>query len=248
MAATQHRWRNALLATLAVAGAAAHASGLQVAPVSVTIAPTQNADGLWLSNTSDIVVHAQVRVYQWTQDGGEDRLTASRGVVISPPMLELPPDGQQLIRTIRLGAPPAGPTAAEAAYRVIIDELPIDVQGRKGVNFVLRYSVPVFVEPSGAAPTPPQLSWSLQRKGATATLVITNTGGTHAQIANLAQIYAQGQHIEIARGLMGYVLPGATMHWAIKLPDDAPDTPGTWEAMVNGTTAIQSISLASSAP
>ncbi len=233
-----------LLAGLWLACSAAFASGLQVAPVSLTIQPTQNAEGLWLSNTGDDVVHAQVRVYHWTQEGGADKLTASRGLVISPPMLQLAASDRQLIRAIRLGAPPSGVGAVEDAYRVIIDELPVDSQGKKGLQFVLRYSVPVFVEPAGAPASAPKLQWSLRREGDKTMLDISNSGGTHAQVADLRFTDASGQRTDVAKGLLGYVLPGARMHWAVKVPAAALAAGGTWEAMINGTTAPQNISLA----
>src|SRR5262245_16546846 len=144
------RLQFAAAAALGLACALASAAGLQVSPVSMTLKPTQNADGLWLSNIGDDVVHAQVRVYRWTQEGGEDKLTPTRSLLVSPPMLQLAAADKQLIRGIRVGAPPSGEGAAEDAYRVLIDELPVNTEGKKGLQFVLRYSVPIFVEPAGA--------------------------------------------------------------------------------------------------
>ncbi len=235
--------RTVLCAAIALAGGTAAASGLQVAPVSLTIPPAHNAEGLWLSNTSDNVVHAQVRVYHWTQEGGTDKLTATHGLVISPPMLQLDPSGQQLIRAIRLGAPPSGANAAEDSYRVIIDELPVDAQGKKGLQFVLRYSVPIFVEPIGALARAPQLAWTLRREGENTILEVSNSGGTHAQVADLSFTTATGHRIQVANGLLGYVLAGAQVHWVVKIPVEELTTGGTWEAMINGTTAIQKIPL-----
>ncbi|MDB5932502.1 MAG: molecular chaperone, partial [Polaromonas sp.] len=179
------RLRHILFTALWLIGGVAGASGLQVSPVSLTIQPTQNADGLWLSNTGDNVVSAQVRVYRWTQEGGEDKLTPSRGLLVSPPMLQLPAEGRQLIRAIRAGAPPSGTGAVQEAYRVIIDELPVDTQGKKGLQFVLRYSVPIFVQPAGAPPSAPQLSWMLHQEAGKAVLEVANSGGSHAQLADL---------------------------------------------------------------
>src|SRR5690625_4670723 len=122
-------WLILLLATAGCAGSLAYASGLQVSPVSLTLQADQNAQGLWLSNTGSSVVHAQVRVYHWTQNGGAKQLTPSRALVVSPPMLAIQPGQKQLIRVIRVGAPPSGPNAVEDAYRLAIDELPIDSKG-----------------------------------------------------------------------------------------------------------------------
>lgn len=221
----------------------ANAAGLQVSPVSLSLAPKQNADGLWLSNTSDDLIHAQVRVYRWTQEGGENKLTPSRGLVISPPMLQLNAGDKQVIRVIRSGAPPNGTGAVEESYRVAIDELPIEGKEKKGLQFVLHYSVPIFVEPAGAAPIP-QLRWTLRRNGEHVVLEITNGGNGHAQIADLAFVDAAGHRTEVAAGLLGYVLPGATIHWMLKPPAATFATGGSFEVLINGAKATQSAALA----
>jgi fimbrial chaperone protein len=240
------RRRLALLA-LAVASGGAVASGLQVAPVTLSLSPAQNADGLWLSNTGDSVIHAQVRVYHWSQDGNGDQLTPSQGLVISPPMLQLAVGEPQLVRVIRLGAPPNGPGAVEDAFRVAIDELPVDMSGKKGLQFVLHYSVPVFVEPAGPAAAPPALRWRLQRDGDHAVLEVGNAGGSHAQLARVSFIDSAGRRSEITPGLLGYVLPGATMRWVLKPPVAVFASGGTLEASINGEKATQKLSLAAPA-
>jgi len=220
------------------------ASGLQVVPVTLSLQPSQNADGLWLSNTGDNVIHAQVRVYHWAQDANGDQLTLSQGLVISPPILQLAVGEQQLVRVIRLGAPPNGSGAVEDAYRVAIDELPVDMHGKKGLQFVLHYMLPVFVEPAGVTAAPPILHWSLQQDGDHAVLQVGNTGGSHAQLASLSFINSAGQRSEITPGLLGYVLPGATMRWVLKPPVAVFASGGTLEASINGEKATQKLSLA----
>lgn len=114
-----------LISSLLLSSSVAMASGLQVSPISLSLQAKENASGLTLSNTGDNVVHAQVRVYHWSQDEKGDQLTASRGLLASPPMLELQPGEQQLIRVIRASAPPSGAGAVEDAYRLSIDEIPV---------------------------------------------------------------------------------------------------------------------------
>lgn len=234
---------NVLFAGLLTAGGAS-ASGLQVAPTTLSLKATQNADGLWLINTGDNVVHAQVRVYHWTQNDQGEQLVPSRGLVISPPMLQLAAGDRQLIRVIRTGAPPNGADAVEDAYRLAIDELPVDVEGRKGLQFVLHYSIPIFIEPAGTRKAPPQLQWDLQRHGEQVMLQVSNHGGTHAQLAALSYIDTAGHRTDINPGLLGYVLPGATMQWMLKPPAAAFSAGGTLEAMINGEKAAQNLSLA----
>ena len=244
----RHSWRIVLLACLTAASSWAAATGLQVSPTSLSLKATQNADGLWLSNTGDGVVHAQVRVYHWTQDASGDQHTPSQGLVISPPMLEIPAGGQQLIRVIRVGSPPSGTGAVEDAYRLAIDELPVDAPNTPGLHFVVHYSVPVFVEPVGAASVAPQLQWTLQRTGQHAVLVVSNHGNGHAQVADLSFVDAAGRRTTIDPGLLGYVLPGSTMHWALK-PSAAVFTQrGTLEVLINGQKTTQNLSLAGGSP
>ena len=207
-----------------LASSAASASGLQVAPTSLDLAPNKNADGLWLSNTGDGTLHAQVRVFHWTQEGGEEKLAPSRGLAISPPMLQIDSGARQLVRVIRSSAPPS---VNEDAYRVLIDELPVDESQtaagdtskstpQGGLQYVLRYSVPIFVQPSGqAGNVAPKLSGKVAHEGDQTFIEVTNQGTGHAQLGNLVLVDARGKREELSAGLVGYVLPGQTKRWPL---------------------------------
>lgn len=225
------------------------ASGLQVAPVSLTIKASQQARGLRLSNTSDHVIHAQVRVYRWRQMNGEDRQEKSRGLVASPPLLTIQPGQEQLVRVIRAGPPPTGPDAVEKAYRLSIDELPIRADEedaatpddeRSGLTFLLHYSVPVFVLPSESQPKP-DLDWQLKRIGGHTELVVGNHGTGHAQLADVTFTDSDGTSRNLQSGLAGYVLPGSTMQW--HLPGDAGDYVhgAVFKARINGREERQDV-------
>jgi len=244
------RLRHAVLAGLWLASTTAGAGGLQVSPVGLSLQPGQTADGLWLTNASDAVMHAQIRVYRWTQEGGEDKLTPSQGLVVSPPMLQLAAGDKQLVRAIRLDTPAGGANAVEDAYRMVIDELPIGTEGKKGLSFVMRYSVPVFVAPpgaAGAAPAP-QLGWALHRQGGQVMLEVANRGAVHAQLAGVSFVAADGTRTEVQQGLLGYVLPMARIRWMLKTPPAVFAAGGTIEAQVNGEKAIQTLSPFDPAP
>ena len=229
----------ALLALGWLVHALAGASGLQVAPTTLTLQATQNAEGLWLSNTGSGPVTAQVRVYRWTQVDGEDREEPSREVLVSPPMAQLAAGERQLIRVIRTGPPPV---QTEAAYRVVIDELPIPDGGpKKGVQFVLRYSVPVFVAPAGGS-TPPQLAWKVRRQGQQTELEVSNLGTTRAQLADLHFSDSRGRRTEVHAGLIGYALPGAQMRWQVKAPPATFASGGNLDVLINGSATQQNIS------
>lgn len=214
-----------------------YAGGLQVAPTTLTLQSTQNADGLWLSNTGDSVLHAQVRVYRWTQEGGENKEIPSREVLVSPPMIQLAVGDRQLVRVIRTGPPPVN---GEDSYRVVIDELPVSNDTKKGLQFVMRYSVPVFMAPAAGDSTP-KLAWKIRRDGANAMLEVSNSGGMHAQLADLQFADKRGQRTDVHSGLLGYVLPGAQMRWRLKTPPTAFTAGGTLESLINGSATQQDL-------
>ncbi len=254
-----------VLASQAIAGVA-FAVGLQVSPTSISIPATQQAGALWLSNTGDTLINAQVRVFHWVQADGKNELIPSEGLVVSPPMLRLEPNANQLIRVIRTGAPPAGATAVEDAYRLIINELPnpqVPTQtpsqtGNRQITFLLQYSLPVFIEPLGLPQNGEphyQLHWSMSRQNNTVTFTVQNTGKQNAQIADINFFPATAQKapkaadsstgISIAKGLVGYVLPNQTLHFEFHLPAGTPAlTNGTWRVLLNGIEQPQTIAIA----
>lgn len=240
---------------LAALSGPAVGAGLQVAPISLTLDAKARADGLWLSNTGDAPLHAQVRVFRWTQNGGEEKLEPSHELAISPPMLALEPGARQLVRVIRTGPMP---DRVEAAYRVIVDELPLDQpvalppppapsEAKRGLQFVLRYSVPVFVAPSTAAAVP-DLHGMLVRDGEQAALEIENSGGMHAQLGNLVFVDARGERRELVPGLLGYVLPGQRMHWPLAPAAAAFAGGGSLQSRINGGPTEQTVAIVEPSP
>lgn len=240
-------WAVVACAALLAACAPAFAASLQVSPTSVTLQAERNADGLTLRNTGTTTLHAQVRVYRWTQQDGDDHLEPTRDIAASPPMVELAPGAQQLVRVIRLAAPPA---TSETAYRLIVDELPLESTGgeaRPGLQFVLRYSVPVFLLPAGADEVAPVLRVRVGRDSEGSFIEIDNSGRRHAQVADLAYIDADGARHAVAPGLSGYVLPGAMKRWSLSSTFTVSNT-GTFKARINGEPVERSLSLDSTAP
>jgi fimbrial chaperone protein len=222
----------------------ADAASLQVSPTSVVVQARENASGLSLSNTGSADLHAQVRVYRWTQVDGEDRLEPTQDIAISPPMLKLAGGAQQLVRVIRLGAP----ASTETSYRVIVDELPVDgaTPSKPGLQFVLRYSVPVFLMPQGVDDIAPALHARLAGVDGSRALEIANNGRQHAQVADLAYVDGNGARHAVAAGLAGYVLPGQAKHWP--LPAAIQLSPGgRFEARINGEPDAQPLPLDASA-
>ena len=85
---------------LALLSRYALAATLQVAPVTLDLQSDQRAAAVYLTNSGKAAIHAQIRVYEWTQKNGKDVLVATGEVVSSPAMTSLAPGQQQLVRII----------------------------------------------------------------------------------------------------------------------------------------------------
>lgn len=195
---------------------AAMAASLQITPIRIDLPAGPGAAALTLRNPGEHAIHAQVRVFRWTQADGEDVLTPTEDVVASPPILRIDPRGEQLVRIVRQG-PDA--VSAETTYRLLIDELPQDATApSSGVRLQLRYSVPVFVGSPDAA-GPPRVTFSLWRDADGWRLGASNLDNRHAQVVDVALAVGTGSPpAMLATGLLGYVLPGSRRSWRVPLP------------------------------
>ena len=240
------------LASLAVLfcglpGRGAWAAGLQISPISLSIPSDKKADEIWLRNVSEQSVHAQVRVYRWSQAGGQDVLTPDAYMIASPPMVQVGPGQQQLVRLVRVG-PMAAPAAEERSYRLLVDELPIKPQNqpKAGLNFVFRYSIPVFI--AGTASPKPVLQWQVQESSGHAWLLVRNSGTMHGQLADVAFTPPHGKTVMALGGLAGYVLPGQYRRLELHLPPGEFAQGGTFSSLTNGTKASASVAPITKAP
>ncbi len=227
------RFGCAVLGWLWLLMGSATAASLQVAPTSLQLTPRQNADALWLTNSGTTPVQVQVRVFEWRQDTGQDQLLPTTDLLVSPPMQSLAAGQQQLIRVVRSDAEAP---SSQRAYRVIVDELPTVDPRRSGMQFVLRYSMPVFVQPGAEGPLGHALQVRLTRLGdGRPALEVHNSGNSYAQLADIGLGPVDRPQI-IHPGLLGYVLGGQTMRWPLDVPA-ARLAGATVSAKINGESA-----------
>ncbi|KAA0891097.1 molecular chaperone [Pusillimonas sp. ANT_WB101] len=221
----------ALVLAFAIPGAAS-AAHLQAAPIMLELQASQNAEALWLTNPGDTPLQAQIRVYRWTQVSGEDDLAHTTELLATPAMISVPAGERQMIRMIRTqNSPTAGDS--ELAYRVVVDEIPTDAQAA-GVQFAVRYSIPVFVHTQKQSDTAsPMLVWNVMQKDAKIFLQANNTGHTRAQIIDVKFTPANGKPIVLTPGLYGYALAGSTRIWQLEEHGKVMLAGGTIDAKIN---------------
>ncbi|EOI7706199.1 molecular chaperone [Providencia vermicola] len=219
-----------LLATISFSNQIS-ASGLQVTPVTLTFTAQQKAAGIWLSNNGKDLIQVQVRTFIWQQKNLGNQLTPTRDIIISPPMIKLLPNEQQLIRVIRnnnlLGS-------QEQAYRLSINEIPLPQKNSSHLRLVLHYSLPIFIQPLNMPPPSTLLEWQIKKFQSQSYLVVHNRGNTHAQLSDIRLINCRGKTTVINSGLLGYVLPQSTMQWNIKLTDLCSAPNNQIKVMING--------------
>lgn len=223
------------LALALIAGISAQPAAAQTAivlwPTDPRIEADKQATALWLQNRSTKPVTLQVRALGWDQSSGEDQYPATGGVVASPPIAQVGPGERQLVRIIRREPQRPG----EQAYRLLIDELPqVEPAGGGAVvarlNVQMRYSLPLFVYGGDRAALQSDLTARIGQAGGKRWVEIVNRGSGHARLTDLRST-SRGESRPIRAGLVGYVLPGATMRWP--LPDDV-DAGRALTVSVNG--------------
>jgi fimbrial chaperone protein len=202
----------ALLAT-----SAAQAGSFMVAPVRIYMTLKDRAVAVTLRNESDTEVLLQAELNTWTQKAdGTDELVPTDDLILSPPIIKLPPRGTQVVRLARLVPPDA---SRQLTYRMIIREVP-EVLAKEGINipFALALSLPVFITPPPAAR---QMDCELAKTEAKlATLTCANTGTAYAQTREVNLKFADGTTVKLDGG--GYVLPGAKRVMPYKSEADIP--------------------------
>ncbi|WP_439816200.1 fimbrial biogenesis chaperone [Zavarzinia sp. CC-PAN008] len=205
-------WRAAVIAvlgTLAGLGALPAQASMQVSPVIVELPADKPVGKLLVRNLGSQAVNVQVRAFEWRQDMGDDRLDPSTRLHVSPPLFELGPDQQQVVRVVLSGAAAQG----EQSFRLFFDELPDPGQGASAIRLPIRFSLPVFVGTGEQAQ--PELAWSYDRDpDGRLRLIASNAGGRRARIANLALALPDGRALGQVEGLAGYVLAGSSRAWA----------------------------------
>lgn len=226
------------------------ASDLQVAPVSLEFAPGAQAEGIWLENTGHEPLYAQLRVFRWSQVQAEEKLEPSDELVVSPPIAQVAPGTRQFVRLVRT----AGESVVgEHSYRVVVDELPAPgTKPAKGLRFLLRYSIPVFVLPDGATPrraaTGPtqtdlsQIGATVEEREGKIWLSVTNHGRQRVRLSELALTNTQGSDIAVVPGLLGYVLSGERMQWPLTVSADQIRN-GTLKARFNDDQQARSVPM-----
>jgi fimbrial chaperone protein len=197
---------------LHLASLSAGAQALSVLPVNIFLQPGQKATTLTVTNQGTSETAIQIRGFAWSQKSGEDELTPTDDVVVSPPIATIAAGGTQVVRLIlRQSA-----LAQEGTYRILVDQIPPPAEPGI-VHIVLRLSIPVFSQPTTRALS--HVQFHVERKDGKMFLVGVNDGNSHDVIRDIELTTSDGVKLKTENSSSPYILAGATRHWPIALPD-----------------------------
>jgi fimbrial chaperone protein len=209
-----------LFAALLIAAAAlpASASTFNISPIRAELTAAHRTEALTIMNADDSPVVVQIRVVRWSQKGGAEQLEDTRELLATPPVLQIPANGQQIIRVALRREPDP---AQELTYRVIFEEVPQAApKDFVGLRVALRLSIPVFIAPAHGKANA-ELAWqSRWLPNGQVELAATNTGSAHLQITDFEAQFP-GSLMPLRGIASKYVLPGSRMSWTLTPPADA---------------------------
>ncbi|MBG6246536.1 molecular chaperone [Candidatus Symbiopectobacterium sp. 'North America'] len=220
------------IAVLFVCSGTFAASSLLVWPIYQIIEAHNSSSALWLENRGNNTVGLQIRIMAWRQMQYEDRYADQTEVIPTPPFIKLEPGQRSMIRLMRVAS---SSTTQERAFRIVIDEiatpyLPQTNNAPSGVQFQMRYLLPLFLRGSGhdkpnTVAAPLQLHWRIAPVDGKPYLYLRNEGQTHALLNNVfwsTSPQGKGPRTIISEGFLGYVLQGQEMLWPLSASAATP--------------------------
>lgn len=198
---------------LAVAGSlalgTADAGTLRVSPLKVNLTADGRSEVIRLKNPDTRSALVKVQAVDWA---GVERLDDARKadeIIAVPPIFELAPNSEQVIRLAIRN--PAG-VAREKAYRLLLTEVPEEVEGG-GVAFAVRLNIPLFVTPPGAKPEP---VWRFDyTQSGEAQLILANHGDAHLMVKSLELRGAGSDEPVFETDQFAYALAGTEQRWSL---------------------------------
>ncbi|MEH2361154.1 fimbrial biogenesis chaperone [Nostoc sp.] len=180
------------------------AFAFKLLPISRTFTPTGSGatQSYQVINDSNERLAVQVSIVQRQMDlaGKENYKPADQDFLVYPPQILLEPQKTQIVRVTWLGDP--RPTK-ELAYRIIAEQLPIDLEKPQAnqtkptgaVKVVLRYLGSLYIRPANVQPDVVLEGAELQKgtNSANELAISFNNRGTARGVLNKLKLHLTGQ-------------------------------------------------------
>jgi fimbrial chaperone protein len=197
----------------------ARASGLNVSPVQVYLAPDASKSLITLRNEGSEEARYQVSAMLWDEDAKAGmKLSPTEEIVVFPTILTLKV-GET--KSLRVGpVVPFGPI--EKTYRIFIEEMPAPqkVETRAVVRVLTRIGIPVFLAPTKSFEDR-RVSAELSGKGAA--VDVENTGNIHFRIdtVRMEALASDGSRLFEKQAQGWYVLAGGHKRYDLEIPRES---------------------------
>lgn len=205
-----------------ISTSASAAINIALWPINQHINSGDKSSILWLKNAGGDNANISVRVLAWHHKAEGDYFSDQNDINIVPPVLGIMPGDKGFVRFFL--SPSAHPVT-EQAYRIIVDEIPhLSKSGHDRVALRMRYVLPLFVAGSqtplawqqkGDNPADhyPEVTWHIAAAKGHNFIVFHNIGPVHARLSDISLKDGQRQNTSVSLhpGLLGYILPGATL-------------------------------------
>ena len=207
----------------------AQAGQFSVSPVRIHMASRDRATAITLTNEGDTELVMQADIYHWKQQvDGQDDLVLSEDMILSPPILKLPPRSRQVVRLAMLRPVAAG---VQQTYRLIVREIPEarETENAVKLQIAMAFSLPVFISPAGVRR---DLQCTAQRGPVKEVrAVCENQGSAYAQPIDFVLNSAGGTRLAGSQ-TGGYVLPGIRRGFDLSAASGEPIAPGAAQLVV----------------
>ena len=202
------RW-TALAALGSLALGVAEAGTLKVSPIKVFLPADGKSEVIRVKNPDQTPALVQVQAVEWVKAAELDQAERADEILAVPPIFEMAPNSEQVIR---LAHRDGGRADVEKAYRLLITEVPEEVDSG-GVAFAVRLNMPLFVTPKGAEPEP---EWRFQyTSSGEAELILANRGNAHLMVKSFELRAAGLSKPLFETDQFVYALAGKEQRWSL---------------------------------
>jgi fimbrial chaperone protein len=195
----------------------AQASSIEISPVRVNLSAKARVAVLTVHNAGEDETVMQVSLMHWPATESVYAFEPTGELLVTPTTFRLAGGAQQIVRVGLRGPVPA---QTEAAYRLIIEEVPaLQEQDTTRMRLVVRHDLPVFVAPAVADLHQVHMAMDCGPNGAG--LQLRNVGNSHLKVLRMALMEPASGKAEGDWKTFEYLLPGALKRWL--LTTVAPD-------------------------
>lgn len=214
-----------LLVLLLILSSVGPANATEVWPTTVMLSKNRPIETIHIRNTAARTMIWELTAYRWSQEDGKDAVVSTNDLVAVPPIVELAPGEEAIVRVGSLVA--TEDTDREQAFRILLDEVStFNGDNKVALNVRVRISLPVFVAP-GEVSHDLRLSHPT-RQGNEFCVQGANEGRNHVKV-----VWAESSGSR--QSMNNYILSGSSKH--ICIPATTSNSPTTFAAGV--TSAYQ---------